>query len=210
MDIHIDNKKYFKDGSDEVKDSYYAVFDKKQGKYAGYYQYHYGNNLVYSDIPLQTHKDVYDIKEFIFNHQSEDTDLVIHEFALCITRTKNDVYNNYNDKILNQVRIHACDYNFYYKKFAAFIEDELSSNNRYFVFVEIDTLNTKNNLKDIKKILSCKNHKAVGYHKTADRNLYGLWTNDLKFVVLTKLVKNNEGQLFVYDSHLKKIVQDTE
>lgn len=204
MKIEIKNKNYFKDGTDNSKGKYWAIFDKKQSQYAGYYAYHCGTELQYSDVPIQTHDSLYAARKFIFLHQSVETDLVIHEFDILITRTTTNVYNDDSDKILKHIHSHINQYEFYYVRFLSFIESDLAQTNRYCIFVEIDKNNSKNALKEIKKLLLCKRHKNVGYN--ASNSFYALWSNDLKLAILTKLVKNNYGDVFVYDSHSKEFI----
>lgn len=206
MKIEIKNKNYFTDGTDNAKGKYWGIFDKKQSQYVGYVGYYYDIELQYSDVPIQTHDSLYSARKFIFNYQSSTTDLVIHEFDILITRTTNDVYNDDSDKIFKHIHSHLNQYEFYYARFLSFIESDLAQTNRYCIFAEINKNNSKNSLKEIKKLLLCKHHKSVGYNDSS--SLYALWVNDLKLAILTKLVKNNDGNIFVYDSHSKEFVEN--
>lgn len=184
---------------DKVYDKCYVIFDKVSKKYVGVGISIYNKKPMYSNIPTEMHENMKTAKEFIFKHQTEKNNLVIHEFDLLSSQSKNVLCYTPDEILMNQVKDTLVDYTFYYRKFTNCLKTNSINKYRYLVFVEKSTLGA------IKKILDCE-HRDIGCSKTEKHTLYGLFSNELKSIVMAKLLNGGE-KIYVYDMKINSFIQ---
>lgn len=121
--------------NNKVLDKCYVVYDEISKKYIGKNNINiYSKKPIYSDVPVETYKDIKFAKEFIFKYETPNNKLVIFEIDLLEVQSKNVLSYTPNEMLVNQMKTTLVDFTFYYNNFLKYINKETTD--RYLIFVE--------------------------------------------------------------------------